>query len=182
MDEAGGLKAQSTIEFLSIYSWTLISVILLAVVVSVFATSQSKNVYPPSHCYITPNLQCGALPVMSNSIGSVAAVAFVNDLGAAVSFPNNAFEITPQYTSGNEAYYGQCAPSTASNGKVVVCNASLGSLSLSLGTHMEPTFIISYRICNGASCSSNLPVYNTSGNAEVVVSPYVSDWRTLLGG
>ena len=165
----GGMKGQPAVEFLSIYSWTLIGVILFVVVISVLATAQTKSVYPPPHCYITSSLPCYGTYIMTNSIGTIAVLIFNNDLGTQIGFPNNAFAISPSYTG--TTYYGQCAPANAITGAVVVCNATLAGFSTYLGTQLGPNFVLSYRIC-GAACSNTLPVYNTSGTAVLAVSPY----------
>lgn len=163
------VKGQPAIEFLSVYSWTLIAIILFIVVISVLSTAQTKAVYPPPHCYITASLPCYGTYIMTNSIGTIAVLIFNNDLGVTMSFPNNAFAVSPGYT--NVLYYGQCVPTNAIRDAVIDCNATLSGFSTYLGTEITPTFVVSYRIC-GATCANTLPIYNTSGTATLTVSPY----------
>ena len=163
------IKGQPAIEFLSVYAWALLSVILLVVVVTVLASSQSKNIYPPSHCYITPAFPCYNMYIMSNSVGTVALIIFNNNFGRPIDFPSNAFSISPTYA--NTIYTGQCIPANVAVGGVAYCNATLSGYSTSVGTVLSPNFVVSYRICEKA-CSNTLPIYNTSGSAEVTVSPY----------
>lgn len=176
------MKAQPALEFLSVYSWTLISVILFAVVAAVLATAQTKQIYPPSYCYVTPTFPCYAMYVMSNSVGSVALMIFTNNLGAQISFPHNSFRVYPTYT--NTSFTGQCIPTNAVSGTVISCNATLSSGTVSgynpaLGTELNPNFVLSYNVC-GAVCSNSLPVYNTSGEAQLVVSPYAPYFRNFV--
>jgi len=163
------IKGQPALEFLSIYSWALISILLLIAVVTVVATSQGKLIYPPPHCYIAPSFPCYGAYIMTNSIGTVALVILNNNLGVPVYFPANSFEISPSYS--NKTYGGQCLPSTASHANTIVCEASLAGFSSSLGTELGPNFEIRYSICE-KTCAGGLPVYNTSGTAQLTVSPY----------
>jgi|GEM_PF-6148895 hypothetical protein len=171
------MKGQPAIEFLSVYSWTLIAIILFTVVASVLASAQSKQVYPPSYCYITIGLPCYGMYVMSNSLGTFSLIIFTNELGVTLNFPNNAIKINPTYL--NSSYYGQCVPTNAVVGAVVSCSAAFPGFSTSLGTEMNPNFLLSYKIC-GSSCSGTLAVYNTSGAAEVAVSPYAAHFRNFV--
>ncbi len=177
MDGAEQIKAQPAVEFLTVYSWTILAVILFAVFALALASAQSKQIYPPSHCYITTTLPCYSMFVMSNSIGSVALVIFTNNLGVQIGFPSNAFSISPTYA--NTIYYGQCLPSNALQGDVVSCYAELGSYMPALGAEINPNFEVSYRIC-ASSCPSSLPVYNTSGTSQLTVSPYVQNFRNFV--
>jgi hypothetical protein len=173
----GRMKGQPALEFLSIYAWILITILLLVVVVAVLASSQSRQSYPPSHCYITISFPCYGIYVMTNSIGSVSLILFNNVLGTTVSFPNNAFAFNLAYTG--TTYYGQCVPVNAVSGATVACNATLPNYHPSLGIQLDPSFVISYKIC-GTSCSGTLSVYNSSGSGTLTVSPYVAHFRNFV--
>lgn len=171
------VKAQPALEFLSVYSWTLLAVILFVVVASVLASANSRTVYQAAHCYITPGFPCYGMYVMSNTVAPVSLVLFTNELGVTLSFPTNALAVNPTYA--NATYYGQCLPANALPGAVVACNATLRGFSTSLGTQLTPVFVISYKIC-GSTCSGSLPIYNTSGNADLAVSPWVAHFRNFI--
>lgn len=164
------MKGQPALEFLTIYSWSIVAVILFMVVATVLATAQSKQIYPPSHCYITPSMPCYGMYIMSNSTGNMALVIFTNELGTSMSFPSNSFLVKP--TFANSTFYGSCAPSSALSGNFVYCKANLTGFYTTLGTELNPNFQIGYRICT--ACSNSLPIYNTSGSALLTVSPYSS--------
>lgn len=171
------MKGQPAIEFLSVYSWSIIGIILFVAVASVLASSQSKQVYPPSYCYIMPGLPCYGAYIMSNSIGTASLIIFTNELGVTLSLPANAIAMNPTYA--NTIYYGQCIPANAVQGAVISCNVTLTSFGTSLGSELNPNFLLSYKIC-GSSCSGTLAIYNTSGSAEVTVSPYVPHFRNFV--
>ncbi len=173
------MRAQPALEFLSTYSWALILVILFTALVAVFATIQNKEAYPPSHCYITPSLPCYSMYVMENSIGTVALVVFTNELGSQISFPSESFVVSPSYAP--TTYSGRCIPANVMNGAVVACNAILIGYHISLGTELAPSFEVKYSICSSGVCSGPLPLYNTSGSAELVVSPYTPNYLDSLG-
>jgi hypothetical protein len=166
----GRAKGQPALEFLSTYVWVLITIILFVVIVSVLATSETKASYPPSHCYITPALPCYGAFVMTNSIGTESYILLTNDLNRPVIFPTNSFGFDPVYS--NKTYYGQCIPSVVGVGDYAVCNASLAGYNPSIGTELGPNFFISYIICADNKCLNPSSTYNTSGSAQLTVSPY----------
>ena len=176
----GHAKGQPAVEFLTIYSWVISSVIMFLVLGVAISSATGKQVYPPAHCYITPSFPCYGAYVMTNSIGTEAVVIMSNGMGTQIQFPSNSFTVKP--TFANSIYYGSCLASNSIPYNTVYCEATLEGYYPSLGTELNPNFIISYRICR--ACSNNLPVYNTSGSALLTVSPYYAKFVAYnnLGG
>lgn len=170
-------KAQPALEFLTIYAWTLIAVLLFIVFALAISTSPSSQIVPPSHCYITPSFPCYAMFMMSNSIGTTSQVIFTNNLGREIAFSGNSLTVYP--TSANQVYYGQCLPANALPNQVISCSAAFPDLFASIGQSFTPDFSISYSICS-KSCTFPLPLYNTSGSAQLSVSKYVPDFRNFV--
>ncbi len=169
-------KVQPALEFLSVYSWAFIFLVVSIAVLVVLANVNKNIAYPPSKCFLTQSLVCQRLYVMSNSLGTYVLIIFTNNLGEEISFPNNAFEISPTYA--NQIYYGQCYPTNAVVTSTVSCNAAISSYKPPIGAVLTPRFTISYKIC-GTSCSGSLSVYNTSGTSTVTVSLYQYPYQIL---
>ena len=174
------MKGQPAVEFLTIYSWVIISVMLVVVLGAAIASSNSKQAYPPAHCYITPSFPCYGAYIMTNSISSEMVVILGNGMGTEIQFPSNSFSVRP--TFADEVYYGSCLASNSLPYNTIYCEAELGNYYPGIGTVLNPNFVINYRICT--ACSNTLPVYNTSGSALLTVSPYYSGFTAYnsLGG
>ncbi len=174
---AGKRKGQSVIEFLSTYSWSFLILAVFMAVVASYVFTRGANTFSPSYCYISPELLCQEAFVMSNSSGSTITLIFVNNLGTGISFAANAFSISP--TFGQQKYLGTCYPANAVQGSLVICNATAPGYVPSTGQQLEPTFTLTYSICQKA-CQSQL--YNTSGTGTVFASPYhrITSGVTLL--
>lgn len=164
------MKLQPAIEFLSVYTWTILGVIIFVAIIIALSIGLGKTTYPPSTCYISPTLQCTKMYITLGQPSPVAYLFFTNELGRTIGFSVNSFSIRPTYL--NNTYYGTCSPTTALNGNFVECTAILTGYSASLGTQLNPTFSISYDIC-GSICAGSITVYNTSGSATLTVSPQV---------
>jgi hypothetical protein len=176
------LKAQQAIEFISVYAWALLGLTLFIAIVIAISTGQNKLIYPSARCYIEPAFPCYNMYVMPNSlVGSVVTLVFTNNLGNPLWFPPNSFYVS----IGGNNYSGACYPEGQNTGLGIYCYAGTPGFSPSLGTQLQPSFYISYNICqdalysaSGETCQGKsldeLPVYNTSGSALLTVSPYTT--------
>lgn len=182
---AGRMKTQQAIEFITVYAWALIGLTLFIAIVIAISGSQSSNAYPSARCYIEPSFPCYNMYVMPNSAigGSIITLIFSDDLDNDLYFPVNAFSI--RLPSGN--FTGTCYPEGPNSGIGIYCYAVAYGYSPSAGTQLNPTFYISYSVCSNEdyyqfqtfeyeTCQGKvgalLPIYNTSGSAELQVSPY----------
>lgn len=164
------MKAQSAIELLSTYSWTLVAIMAFIGVITLISLYQHPSTYTGQYCYIAPEMPCYGLYIMSNSITSNAILIFSNNLGVPISFPaGTSFTVQPGYSS--VTYHGTCLPSDAVSGNTIECTALMGTFTPSVGSELTPKFYISYKICS-RSCTNvqSLPLYNTSGSATLFVS------------
>ncbi len=162
------MKAQSTVEFLTTYAWAMTIIALFIAVVLVVVGFKSPASYTPASCYITPNLQCQSALFQSNGASSDFVIIFLNNLGTAISFPTNGIGVMIGFSG--TTYTGLCYPTNAPVGATVICNATLAGFVSSVGGQANPNFAIYYHICDGTTCPSS--VYNTSGFATGIVSPY----------
>ena len=161
------MRAQSAIEFISTYAWSLIIITIFLVIISVFVFSKGTATETPSSCYITPSMPCSSLLFTSNSSGSIVTLSFVNNLGSKIYFPaNSILVLSPSFTQTK--YYGTCYPSNAPQGAQIVCNASLLGYHVADGAQLNFPFTLTYGLCT-PSCSSAL--YNTSGTATSFATP-----------
>ncbi len=162
-----GFKAQATLEFIVQYSSELI--ILAAAVAAVYLISipsgQQTLGNSPSYCYITPNLNCYQLIVTSNAVATSITVFFTNNIGKSIYLPSNSLYVAPTAASSFTA--GTCNTTVLKSGKSASCTVSLQNFKISTGIQIEPSFFVSYKVCNDASCSNpnTLQTINTSGSA-----------------
>jgi hypothetical protein len=160
-------KGQSVIEFLSTYSWSFLILAVFMAVVASYVFTRGANSFSPSYCYISPELLCQEAFVMTNSSGSTITLIFINNLGTGISFAANSFSVMPSF--GQQVHSGLCYPANAVQGSLVICNASASGYFPSPGQQLEPTFTVTYSICQ-KTCQSQL--YNTSGTGTVFASVY----------
>ncbi len=160
-------KGQSAIEFISVYSWSLIILVVTMTVIAAFVFTRGTTTYSPSYCYLGPSLPCQGLEISTNALGATATLIFINDLGTGLAFPSNSFSIISAV--GIPAAKGLCYPANAVRGSIEICNATIPGFRPSVGAQLNPAFTITYQICQKA-CASQ--IYNTSGTATLFVAPH----------
>lgn len=167
------MKVQSAIEFLMTYSWAFIIIAIALVVLLGLTTITSPSTFSSASCYLSASLQCQSAVILVNSINTIFAVEFVNNIGQRISFPANAVAFYPQFTTTN--YLGGCFPVNAPLGAVVVCNTTSIPRKIGpVGLQLNPSFTISYQLCRGSVCPPIIPanIINTTGFTSVFISPY----------
>ncbi|MDE1860094.1 MAG: hypothetical protein KGH72_00050 [Candidatus Micrarchaeota archaeon] len=169
------MKAQSGIEYLWAYVWTFVvlAVIISAVAINILNTSPSST-FQASSCYISTALNCDTMAILSNSTGTKGVVIFTNGLGTNIRIVPDSFGIEPYLFAGSE-YFGGCVPLNLSEGATAVCNSTLLGIKTRIGQQLQPRFIISYAVCQGAVCSNE--TFNTTGSGTVFVSPFYTSSR-----
>ncbi len=164
------MRIQTALEFLLTYSWAFV-IIGLAVAV-VFLTIMSPiqgTTVSPSYCYIEPSLPCSQAAIVSNSNSTQFYVVFQNNLGITMQFQSDALEVVPSINLNKST--GSCYPSTAPQGAIVTCNATISSKPTALGAQFNPTFTINYELCS-PTCVKN--TYGTTGTAVTFSRPLSS--------
>ena len=166
------MKQQSSMEFLLTYSWALVIISVFIAVVAILSLSRPVQTYVPSQCSITPLLPC--LDSLLTSSPSALTLLFQNNLGQALYFPANAFNVLITNTGGTGTLYnlGSCAPSLLPVGGEAVCNSLISTtITLPAGAQFQTSFIITYELCSGStSASCSTPTYATTGSSLQVVS------------
>ncbi len=170
------MKGQPAIEFLMTYSWAFVIIAIALVFLLAVTTITAPSTFSPAVCYISPGLTCQSAVILVNSINSIFAVEFINNLGQEISFPSNGVTFYPQFTSAN--YVGACFPTNAPAGSVIVCNTTLIPKKVgNIGQQFNPSFTISYQFCKGSTCptitASNI-IY-TTGYTSIIISPFSSN-------
>lgn len=170
-------KGQISIEYLVIFAFAFL---IVAVVIGyLYFVGLHNTTYTGSYCYITPNLPCQGIYVVSNSAVSANAKAYViftNNKGTGIHVGPGAFYFYP--TTSNTVYSGECIPANVPEGGVVVCNVTMSNVggSVYLGSQVNPKFSIAYSICSNNYCNglgANAPVFNTTGTGTTYVTPGV---------
>ncbi len=159
------MKQQTSLEFLLTYSWALLILALFMAMVAVISFSHPVQSYLPSQCSIAPLLPCLDSLFYANTL----TLLFQNNLGQALYFPANAFNvlITNAGFSGTNYNQGGCAPSLVPVGGEAVCNAVItGGATIPTGSQFLSTFIVTYELCSGGtSATCNAPTYRTTGSS-----------------
>jgi len=171
------MKSQSAIEFMITYSWAFLIISLFIAIAITTMASKNPASYSPQSCYLQPSLPCYQSEFMANSTSSTFIIIFSNNIGPAIKFPSNSFYVIPTISSSK--YAGMCLPANSPEGATVICNATIKGYTPSVGTQVNPNFIISYQICQ-PTCAA----YNTSGSSSNIVALYKSNiaTATLLTG
>ena len=168
MNKSPYSKGQSAIEFLSVYTWTFLLLMVILTFATIISTTSRQTSYTPSYCYLEPQMPCyqAILAYNSVSLKSTAYVLITDNLGTPIYFSGNSFSINPALSS--TSYYGNCGSGEFGSSNSIICTADLGSYKPSAGAQLNPRFTISYRICNTALCANvmNTPLYNTTGYAS----------------
>ncbi len=170
----GGLKAQSSVEYVLIFA---ISIIILITAVSFAGYSIYSGkvaTYAPSSCFITAQLRCVQLAVTYNSVSSRAVLELVNDQPVPITFSQNSLEIIP--TASQQSYSGSCYPANALPGATITCVADMKGFNKSLGTQLEPSFRLSFTQCEPNSCAR----FSTTGTSNLYVSPPIPTYTITL--
>lgn len=166
------MKSQSAIEYLVTYSWAFLIVTFAVAAVAIFVFNPTGGIttFTPSYCYIEPGLPCYEFLMMSAQGSSRAVLVFSNNLNVKLYFSTNSIKVKP--SSFNPATFeGQCLPTTAPPGALVICNATTTPFNASAGTQLTPAFTLSYQVCD-PNCGATQ--YNTSGTATTVASRFVN--------
>ena len=164
------MRGQSSVEFLTTYSWAILLLGIFVGVVALMFLSSSNGLttFAPSSCYVTPSLPCSQAVVSGNSMGSTFIVILQNNQGVTISFPANAIQVKPStYTSNT--YSGVCLPQIAPAGSTFICSVPLTNFNPAVGSQLGPSFTLKYQLCS-PSCTAQ--VYNTSGTAITSMTPF----------
>ncbi|MDE1857214.1 MAG: hypothetical protein KGH98_04000 [Candidatus Micrarchaeota archaeon] len=165
-------RSQSAIEMLVTYSTALLIISLFVAVMAVEITSNPAQQFIGSQCSIQPSLPCTDSVISGYGPANpiTYTLAFTNNLGTAIQFPNNAINMTVSGVGspGQNSYLGNCIPALAETSAEVVCTVQIpGQLQPNVGTTVQSTFTLNYNICTGkttGSCSS--VVYKSTGSSS----------------
>ena len=179
------LKAQSATEFMTQYGIAIGIAVAAVVTVFLISVPLRQSTYSPSYCYITPELNCYQMLVVSNTItgNTDISIAFTNNLGKSIYLPTDpAFYIAPTATSSYTG--GWCSdPNTGQrigvlrDGGSAMCSATVSESDIKPGAQLEPKFYLTYNICSKSDCSDITPSsfkYTTSGSAVAYATPVAS--------
>ncbi len=174
MDYLKNTKAQSALEYLSVYSWALILMMLVILLFFLLSSKPSATTYSPSYCYISSGFPCYQLIVGTNSIGSTVIATFTNDLGKTVYFAqSNTFYVKLLSTAAYAP--GLCTPSTANPGSAITCVAYINGISPQFGQQLEPQFFFNYSECFSVNCNNQntatLQKLSTAGSSVSFAYP-----------
>ncbi len=163
-----GARQQSALELLTTYSWAFLIIAIFIAAIAVFTGSRPPSSYLPATCNIDPAFPCAQAEISSyNSIVPITfTVLFTNDLGAVISFPSNALNVTLTDVgqSGTNSYLGNCYPQIALQGAVIRCFADIpGTKEPSSGSQVGVNFYVKYSICKNSALSSCTGAYKTTG-------------------
>ncbi len=182
-----GLRLQSAVELLMVYSWVILIVAIVVSVAFILSFSTPTSSYLPSTCYIQTLFTCQDTLLSGNYLGKTPItyiVIFTNELQTPVSFPLNSLNVTMTNIGnfGTAVYTGNCTPNIAMPGAQVTCSETVpGALSPTIGSRVSTQFELNYKTCTSGSLSScGTSVYKTSGYATqsiegqlVTSSPYI---------
>ena len=167
-------KEQVSLEYMMVFAFAflVVAVVLVYIYVTGIHNTTSTNAY----CYLTPDMPCQGMYVISNSVSPTNAKAYViftNDKGTGIYVKPGSFYFYP--SASNTVYSGECFPSNIPQGGIVVCNVTISNLNggLSAGEQVNPKFNIGYSVCSNNYCnglSQNAPVFNTTGTGTVYVA------------
>ncbi|MGC8538214.1 MAG: InlB B-repeat-containing protein [Candidatus Micrarchaeia archaeon] len=166
------LKQQSAVEMLITYSWAMLIIALFVSMIFVLSFSKPASSYIQSSCNIEPALPCAeAIATAAGSTHPIEyIVLFSNNLGAPIYMPSNSFTATTTGlgVSGIAVWTGNCTPTLAPQGSLILCKASIsGSTAPPLGSLLTDSFNINYGICSSGSISScSAAVYKSTGTSE----------------
>jgi hypothetical protein len=167
------MRQQSSLEFIITYSWAILIISVFMATMVILSLSHPAQNYIPSQCSITPLLPC--LDSLFTTNPMVFTIEFQNNLGQALYFPYNTFNVLTVGTivPGTQNSVGNCAPSLLPVGGEAVCNALIsGTFALPTTAQFLTTFNITYELCRGNTFTScNTPTYTTSGSSLQAVSP-----------
>ncbi len=170
-------KAQSAVEFLSVYAFAMVIIAIVVVIAFIIGTSHtaSNNIF--SSCSIEPLMPCQDAVIVYNAIGKYSnyTVLFTNQVGYTLYFPSNSFALTTTGigSSGTHVTGGECSPSYASDGSEVICNSIIeGGLSPGIGSTADAYFSFGYQLCsqnNSSVCYAG--AYNSTGYSTSSIGP-----------
>jgi hypothetical protein len=153
-----GFSAQSSLEYLTIFSAALLLLAVVIIIIAVFSYVSKPTTSTNSQCYISSELYCLQVLIGSNGLYYEGIVAFTNNLGTGINFASNSLVFYP--ISSGTAYYGICLPANALRGSLVVCNATMQGWTAQNGSQLTPRFVLHYTICSGSVCT----YFNTTGS------------------
>jgi len=114
------MKGQSAIEFLSIYGFSLIIIVVVAAFLYLYLTTAQNA--PATQCTFSGYITCRDMVLGSNSIGTRAVFLFVNPQEYSIENPSAAINIT-----GVGFFSGGCNPNFILPGGAIECVINLNS-------------------------------------------------------
>ncbi len=170
------LKQQSAIEFLTVYSFALITLTFMLTISFLISSSVTPQTTLYSQCNIEPLMPCEEALITYNGIGfSTYTVLFRSDINYVIYFPQNALNVTTTGVGvqGRQHTFGNCYPQYASIYTQVICTAKIsGTTHPSYGSDVNSPFSLTYSMCNSysqGSCQSGN--YLTTGYSLETLSP-----------
>ena len=167
-------KAQSALEFLTTYSWSILILSVFVAVALILSLSPSGQPFIASSCYIQPLLTCQDTELTNAPI--TYYMTFINNLQVPMNFTTNAINVTTTGIGvpGTMHTMGNCYPSFLLPGASAICKASIsGSFGSTSGTRVNSYFTLSYYLCTGVkkgSCNT-ATAYKSSGYSVQTIAP-----------
>ncbi|MEM4099008.1 MAG: hypothetical protein QXW57_04595 [Candidatus Micrarchaeaceae archaeon] len=163
------LRAQASSEYLIIYSVAILLIAILAAMFYFFVIAPSSIL--PNSCSFSYGATCSSLIFGSNSTASSVAVFLTNP---------QEYPIIDPVLFLNSTYIGSsttaCKPNFVLPGGAILCNVTISSKSVALGTLVNGKLFLRARPCpsgNASSCSST-PMQTYAGSFTSHVSPILS--------
>lgn len=170
------MKQQSAVEFLTVYSFALITLTFMLTISFLISSSVTPQTTLYSQCNIEPLMPCEEALISYNAVGfSTYTLLFRSDINYVLYFPQNALNLTTTGVGvpGTLHTFGNCYPQYASLYTQVICIANVpGATHPSYGDDVDSPFSLTYNLCNSylpGSCQSGN--YLTTGYSIESLSP-----------
>ena len=168
------MKQQSAVEFMVTYSWAIILISMLVVMVLLVSGSRPPLSYLQSSCSIQPLLPCSDSLLSYNAVAPMHYyIIFSNNLGQILYFPPNSINATMASLGSSSSYsFGSCTPNVAGEGSQVLCSVAIsGNSKPKAGSQQVVYFVLNYSICTTSEIDSCGSFYRSSGYSIQSVSP-----------
>ncbi|MGC8888441.1 MAG: hypothetical protein ACP5K3_00475, partial [Candidatus Micrarchaeia archaeon] len=156
-------KAQSVIEYLITYSWAILIAAIIVSILYLFVFAPSA--IAPNTCSFAYGAYCQDMVLGSNATSSKVALFLTNTQQYPIVNPSISLNIT-----NIGIVQGKCIPSYVAPGGAIICNVTLPTKAITMGTLVSGRlYLIAIPCPSGSitSCSSGKPqTYTGSFNSR----------------
>jgi hypothetical protein len=171
-----GVKAQNAIEYMAVYSWAILALVLIIVMFYFYARIPGALV--PSSCTFTGGISCNDFVVGATaSDNTTTYIAFL--LSNAEPYAMEQPLLSVQFNQSNVT--APCAPSYAAPGATITCELTIGT-GMKMGDLLRAPIYVRATYCglsmNTSTCY-DAPEETYKGNLNAIDSQLVSNSITL---